>query len=241
MNSSPPQRILLKLSGETLMGSEPFGIQQDACHTLALSLAELQKQNLQIALVIGGGNIFRGIKITGKGLPRVPADYMGMLATMINGIALQEALRSIGCDAIAMSALECPKAITPYDLRKAQNFLQEGKLLIFSGGTGNPFFTTDTAAALRACEIGAHVLWKATNVDGVYPADPRTHPGLEKYSQISYSEVLAQKLQVMDATAVILCRDNGIPIDVFNKALLRDRQFLSKMAQSTLGTRIAGD
>jgi uridylate kinase len=234
-------RILLKISGETLMGNEPFGIDQEACYRLAQSLAALQKQQVQLALVIGGGNIFRGLKLADKGMPRAPADSMGMLATIINGIALQQSLQACGCDAIAMSALECPRAVVTYDWKLAQKLLTEGKLLIFVGGTGNPYFTTDTAAALRACEIGADALWKATNVDGVYPDDPRLHPGLERYTHISYSDVLAQKLRVMDATSVTMCRDNGIPIIVFNKSLLRDDKFLTLMTQGSIGTRIDGD
>ncbi len=236
-----PLRVLLKLSGETLMGSEPFGIDQNACDTLALSLARLQNQGIQLALVIGGGNIFRGIKLAGASLPRAPADYMGMLATIMNGIALQQALQAQGCDAVTMSALECPKAAATYEWRLAQQLLRENKLLIFVGGTGNPYFTTDTAASLRACEIGAHALWKATNVDGVYPDDPKKVAGLQKYSRISYSDVLAQKLRVMDATSVTMCRDNGIPIIVFNKLHLRDDTFLRLMEEGTIGTRIDGD
>lgn len=236
-----PTRILLKLSGETLMGNEAFGIDQEACRRLAQSLSRLQNMGLQIGLVIGGGNIFRGIKLAKEGLPRSPADFMGMLATMINGIALQNTLVAEGCDAVAMSALECPKALKSYDWKLAQELLSAGKLLIFAGGTGNPYFTTDTAASLRACEIGADMLWKATNVDGVFPDDPRVHPGLKKFDRISYSDVLALNLRVMDATSIAMCRDNGIPIIVFNKSLLREEGFLPLMLQGSIGTRIDGD
>lgn len=237
----PSQRVLLKLSGETLLGKDSFGINQEACQHLASSLISLQRKNLEIALVIGGGNIFRGIHLTNLGMARAPADYMGMLATMINGIALQEALLVLGSQAVAMSAIECPKALVSYDWRTARKFLEDGKLLIFVGGTGAPYFTTDTAAALRACEIGANALWKATNVDGVYPDDPRLHPNLQKYERISYSDVLAQKLQVMDATSITLCRDNKIPIFVFNKSLLPKEELPNLLWQGAVGTRIDGD
>lgn len=223
------------------MGDEPFGIEPTATRNLALSLAKLQQQGAQIAVVIGGGNIFRGLKLADKGMPRAPADYMGMLATIMNGIALQQALLAENCDAVVMSALECPKAVLPYEWRHAQELLSQKKLLIFVGGTGNPYFTTDTAASLRACEIGANMLWKATNVDGVYPDDPRQHPNLTKYDRISYADVLAQKLRVMDATSITMCRDNGIPIIVFNKSLLRDDRFLTLIKQGSVGTVIDGE
>ncbi len=241
MTEINPKRVLLKLSGETLSGNDPFGINVTACHELASALASLQQKKLQIALVIGGGNIFRGAQLISQGMPRAPADYMGMLATLINGIALQEALIAKGCKAVAMSSLDCPKAVLSYDWRQARNFLETGHLLIFVGGTGYPYFTTDTAAAVRACEIGAHVLWKATNVDGIYPDDPRLHPHLKKFDHLSYSEILAQKLKVMDATAVTLCRDNNIPIYVFNKSLLRSEQFPDLLKEGSVGTTIDGD
>lgn len=237
----PFKRILLKLSGETLLGKDAFGISQEACQNLASSLISLQKQGIEIALVIGGGNIFRGVQLLSKGMARAPADYMGMLATIINGIALQEALSAQGCDALAMSALECSKAIATYDWRKARELLSQGKILIFAGGTGSPYFTTDTAAAVRACEIGADALWKATNVDGIYPDDPRLHPHLQMYKRISYGEVLAQKLRVMDATSITLCRDNGIPVFVFNKSLLSKEQLPALIWKGEIGTRIDGD
>lgn len=217
MKLKPPyKRVLLKLSGEVLMGSQPFGIHHEACKQASVYLSKIHQAGIELGIVIGGGNIFRGLDVTSAEMPRTPADHMGMLATLFNGIALQQALMSQGVPACLMSALECPKIAEPYNWTKALQYLKEGRVVIFVGGTGNPYFTTDTAAALRASEIEADVLLKATKVDGIYNKDPLKHPDAVKYETISYSQILAEKLKVMDATAVTLCRSNQIPIFVFN-------------------------
>jgi uridylate kinase len=210
------KRILLKLSGELLMGKGEFGIDQSACDKVAGALLKLQKAGLEVAVVIGGGNIFRGIQLNTNGFQRTPADQMGMLATMINGLALQQSLEKLGCTARVMSALECPKAVEAYNWRQAVHALEKRSLMIFVGGTGNPYFTTDSAAAMRAAEINADILLKATKVDGIYSEDPLKNSNATKYDKISYSQVLAEKLGVMDATAIALCQQNKIPILVFN-------------------------
>lgn len=233
------KRVLLKISGELLLGSKPYGIDPAACHTLALALHHLHTSKLEVGVVIGGGNIFRGKDLKELGMQRTPADQIGMLATLMNGVALQQALEAVGCPAQVMSALECPKVAELYTWTKAQSALKDGKVLLFVGGTGNPYFTTDTAAALRASEIQADILLKATKVDGVYNKDPLKYPDAKKYATLSYSQYLAEKLQVMDATSVALCMSNKIPIFVFNMQLLEDRQeFISK---PHLGTLIQGD
>jgi uridylate kinase len=229
------QRVLLKISGETLMGAAPFGINAEACLTLAHSLKKLQS-NAQLAVVIGGGNIYRGVQLTTHGLARTPADQMGMLATIMNGVALQQALHTIGVQASLISALPCPQVALTYDWHTTMKLLNEGQLLIFVGGTGHPYFTTDTAAALRACEIEADLLMKATNVDGVYPADPKCHSGLQRYSSLSYSQVLAQKLGFMDATAITMCRDRKLPIFVFNKSCLQSTDLFAQLSEGEVGT-----
>ncbi len=214
------KRVLLKLSGEALTGSEKFGIGYEASLNIANSLKKLHSDGLQLALVIGGGNIFRGVNLKELGMQRTPADHIGMLSTLINGIALQQALESIGCPARVMTALECPKVAEPFNWTRAQDSLNKGEVLIFVGGTGNPYFTTDTAAALRASEIKADVLVKATKVDGIYDKDPLKFPDAVKYHTMGYSQILAQNLQVMDATSIALCMSNKIPIFVFNMKLL---------------------
>ncbi|MBS4164743.1 Uridylate kinase [Candidatus Protochlamydia amoebophila] len=219
-----PKRILLKLSGETLIGNQGFGIQQQACLQITKSIQQIQQLGIQLGIVIGGGNIFRGINLKANGMPRVPADHMGMLATLLNGIALQQALISLKVKTCVMSALDCPKVAESYQWSKALQYLEEGVVVIFVGGTGNPYFTTDTAAALRASEIKANLLLKATKVDGIYNQDPLKNTQAVKYDRISYSQVLAEKLQVMDATAIALCRNHQIPIFVFNmKRLFENR------------------
>jgi len=215
----PYKRILLKLSGEKLMGDQPFGVSQQACKGVAQSLVDLHSQGVQIALVVGGGNIFRGVQADALGLQQTPADHIGMLATMINGISLREALASLGHDARVMSALDCPKVAEGYCWNKAVQYLEQGKIVIFVGGTGNPYFTTDTAAAMRACEIRADVLLKGTKVDGVYDKDPVKHSDATRFDHITYSQVLAKKLAVMDATAIALCREHDIPVIVFKMML----------------------
>lgn len=210
------KRILLKLSGETLLAGQEFGIHQSACLKVAEAIKRFKEAGYQVGVVIGGGNIFRGIDLRITGIPRTPADHMGMLATLLNGIALQQALIITGVKASVMSALDCPKVAEPYNWGKAIQYFEEDKVLIFVGGTGNPYFTTDTAAALRASEIQADILLKATKVDGIYDKDPVKYKEAVKYDHISYSQVLTEKLQIMDATAVALCRTSQIPIFVFN-------------------------
>lgn len=214
------KRVLLKLSGELLLGSQPFGLDSSAINSLAQNLDSVRKSGLEVAVVIGGGNIFRGHQLKALGFQRTPADQMGMLATLINGIGIQQALASLNCPSRVMSALECPKVAEPYQWGRANEALSNGEIVIFVGGTGSPYFTTDTAAALRASEIHADILLKATKVDGVYDKDPVKNPGARKYDTISYAQVLAQKLEVMDATSIALCMNNQIPIFVFHMQLL---------------------
>jgi uridylate kinase len=210
------RRVLLKLSGEALMGEDAFGINRVTLASLVRDIAEVQRQGVELAVVIGGGNIFRGIALGASGMDRATADYMGMMATIMNAMALQDAMRNAGIAARVQSALNVEQVVEPYIRPKAMRYLEEGKIVIFAAGTGNPFFTTDTAAALRGSEIGAQVVLKATKVDGVYSADPRKDPTAERYARITFDEVLSRNLQVMDATAFALCRDQGLPIRVFN-------------------------
>lgn len=235
------KRLLLKLSGEAILGHQTFGINQDACQALALSIKSIKDAGFEVALVIGGGNIFRGIQLKGLGMQRTPADHMGMLATLINGVALQQALEAVGCPAKLMSALECPRVADTYNWAHAQEYLSQGEVLVFVGGTGNPYFTTDTAAALRASEIHADILLKATKVDGVYDKDPLKHPDARKYETISYVQFLAQKLAVMDATAIALCMNSKIPILVFNMQSLGQGNMLDILTHQAQGTLIKGE
>lgn len=238
----PYKRILLKLSGEILLGSQKFGISPDACRDVAGAIAELHKAGLEVGIVIGGGNIFRGINLKNMGMQQTPADQMGMLATLINGMALQQSLESMGCPSKVMSALECPKAVETYNWSKALEYLKAGTVLVFVGGTGNPYFTTDSAAALRASEIHADVLLKATKVDGIYNKDPIKHPDAVKYDSLTYSQFLAEKLEVMDATAIALCRNSRIPIFVFNMSLLpKHQELINTLSHSSPGTLVKGD
>jgi uridylate kinase len=233
------QRVLLKLSGETLMGSNPFGICHEACIQIANFLSQFHRKGIQLGVVLGGGNIFRGIDLRHTGIPRTPADHMGMLATLLNGIALQQALMLREVPVCVMSALECPKVAEPYHWTKALYHLEKGNIVIFVGGTGNPYFTTDTAAALRACEIGANVLLKATKVDGIYNKDPLKYPDAVKYETISYSQILAEKLQIMDATAIALCRSSQIPIFVFDMRRLTEEPLEEVLTQIHKGTWVS--
>ncbi|RKY16502.1 MAG: UMP kinase [Planctomycetota bacterium] len=210
------KRIILKISGEAMRGGEPCGLDYGAVETIAREIAAVQKLGVETAVVIGGGNIVRGAAISKMGISRVPADYMGLLATVINGIALQERLESIGAEARLMSAGISLDAAEPYVRRRALTHLDNGRIVILTGGTGNPLFTTDTCAALRAAELGAEVLLKATKVDGVYTADPKTHPDASLIPRLTYLECLKQELKVMDAAAISLCSENKIPIIVFN-------------------------
>lgn len=231
-------RILLKLSGETLMGSQPFGIDTHVADQLAQALKNIVNEGFQLAIVIGGGNIFRGIDLKTQGIPRSPADQMGMLATLINGIALQQTLNLMNCPTKLMSALECPDVAESYNWAKANEYLASGYVVIFVGGTGNPYFTTDSAAALRACEIQANMLLKATKVDGVYNKDPLKNPDAIKYPKLSYSQFLAEKLQVMDAASIALCMNNQLPVFVFNMHLLGKEPLKKILANPTSGTLI---
>ncbi len=212
----PYRRILLKLSGESLMGSQKFGIDQQACQRIALAIKTLQMHQVQVALVIGAGNIFRGIQARALGIDRTPSDQMGMLGTLINGVCFEQALKSQGCPARVLSALHCPQVAESYTWRAAMEYLEKGEVLIFAGGTGHPYFTTDTAAALRASEIKADLLIKATKVDGIYDKDPFKHADAKKYDTLTYEQVLAQKLEVMDATSIALCMSSKVPVFVFN-------------------------
>ncbi|MEI8365926.1 MAG: UMP kinase [Parachlamydiaceae bacterium] len=234
------RRILLKLSGEMLTDTQTFGIHPRACHTLAKSIKAIRDTGVEIGIVIGGGNIFRGKDLESIGITRSPADLMGMLATLINGTALHEALENIGCPTKILTALECPKVADPYTWRAAMEILASGSVAIFVGGTGNPYFTTDTAAALRAAEIRADILFKATKVDGVYSKDPLKFPDAMRYDVLSYSQMLDEKLGVMDATAVALCRDNKIPIIVFNMHKLTSES-ASELLQKHSGSLISGE
>lgn len=236
----PYRRILLKLSGETLMGAQPFGIHHEACVQVANYLSLFHRAGIQLGVVIGGGNIFRGVDLRLTGMPKTPADHMGMLATLLNGIAIQQALMALEIPVSLMSALECPKVVEPYNWAKALEYLENGHIVIFVGGTGNSYFTTDTAAALRASEIEADALLKATKVDGIYNKDPIKHMDAIKYETISYSQVLAEKLQVMDATAIALCRNSQIPIFVFNMRRLGEESVEQILTQSHRGTWVKG-
>lgn len=210
------KRVLLKLSGEALAGEQKYGIDPNTITTIAREIKDVVDCGTEVALVIGGGNIFRGIAASSKGMDRASADYMGMLATMINSLAMQDALEKVGVDTRVQSAIEMREVAEPYIRRRALRHLEKGRVIILGAGTGNPYFTTDTAASLRAMEIGAEVILKGTKVDGVYSADPMKDPTACKYSQLSYIDVLRNGLQVMDATATSLCMDNSLPIIVFN-------------------------
>ncbi|HVQ08771.1 MAG TPA: UMP kinase [Allosphingosinicella sp.] len=209
-------RILLKLSGEALMGEGQFGIDPDAVEGLAEEIKAAVASGHTICLVVGGGNIFRGLAGAAKGFDRASADYMGMLATVMNALAVQNALEKIGVDTRVQSAIPMATVSEPYIRRRAVRHMEKGRVVIFAAGTGNPFFTTDTAAALRAAEMGCDALFKGTSVDGVYDADPKQVPDAKRYETVTFNKVLSDNLKVMDATAVALCRDNNIPIVVFN-------------------------
>jgi len=214
--SEPYQRILLKLSGEALAGESGFGIDTDVLKIIAEEVKEIQALGVQVGIVLGGGNIFRGIKGATAGMDRASADYMGMLATVLNSLALQDALEQIGVSTRVQSAIEMQELAEPYIRRKAVRHLEKERVVIFAAGTGNPYFTTDTTAALRGMEINSQVVIKATKVDGVYDADPKENPNATRFEQLTYLEVLQRGLKVMDSTAISLCMDNQLPIIVFN-------------------------
>jgi uridylate kinase len=209
-------RVLLKLSGEALMGEQQFGIDPAVTTQIGREIAEIQALGIQTAIVIGGGNLFRGLAASAKGMDRATADYMGMLATVINGLALQDALEHVGVPTRVVTAIEMRAVAEPFIRRRAIRHMEKGRVVVFAAGTGNPYFTTDTAAALRAMEMKADVILKGTKVDGIYTADPMIHPDATKFDSISYINVLERGLKVMDATAISLCMDNKLPIVVFN-------------------------
>jgi uridylate kinase len=210
------RRVLLKLSGEALMGEQAYGIDPAVTAQIAKDIGEIQALGVETAVVIGGGNIFRGVAASARGMDRATGDYMGMLATVINGLALQDALEQHDIQTRMVTAIEMREVAEPFIRRRAVRHLEKGRVVVFAAGTGNPYFTTDTAAALRAMEMKAEVILKATKVDGIYTADPVLHPEATKYDHISYLQVLDQRLAVMDATAISLCMDNRLPIVVFN-------------------------
>jgi uridylate kinase len=232
------RRILLKLSGEILAGEARHGIDEGVMGALADEIREVHDLGVQIGIVTGGGNIFRGLAASTRGMDRVGADYMGMLATVINGLALQHALEKRGLYTRVMSAIEMARVCEPYIRRRAVRHLEKGRVVILAAGTGNPYFTTDTAAALRAVEIGAEVILKATKVDGVYSADPLQHPEARRYDALTYTDVLTEQLKVLDATAVSLCMENSLPIIVFN---LNEKDSIRNAALGEpVGTLISG-
>ena len=218
MSAQTPKykRILLKLSGEALMGDDAYGINRSTINRIVGEVKEVVDLGVQVAVVIGGGNIFRGVAPAAEGMDRATADYMGMLATVMNALALQDAMKHIGLVSRVQSALNIEQVAEPYIRGKAIRYLEEGRVVIFGAGTGNPFFTTDTAAALRGLEMSADIVIKATKVDGIYTDDPKTNPGAMRYTTVSFDEAIGRNLKVMDATALTLCRDQNLPISVFS-------------------------
>ena len=210
------KRILLKLSGEALMGEDPYGINRATIDAIVGEVAAVARMGVETGIVIGGSNIFRGVALGAAGMDRATADYMGMLATVMNALALQDAMRRAGLAGRVQSALNIEQVVEPYIRGKAIRYLEEGKIVIFAAGTGNPFFTTDTAAALRGSEIGAEIVIKATKVDGIYTSDPKRDPAARRYSRLSFDEAIGRNLKVMDATALTLCRDQKLPVNVFS-------------------------
>ena len=233
------KRVLLKLSGEALMGDVGYGIDPKVLDSLAVQLKSVRDDGIEVAIVVGGGNIFRGLAASAKGMDRAQGDYIGMLATVMNALALQEALERHEVFTRVMSAIEMQAVAEPYIRRRAIRHLEKGRVVIFAAGTGNPYFTTDTTAALRALEVGAECIMKATKVDGIYDADPKTHPDAVKFEELTYIEVLNRGLQVMDSTAISLCMDNKLPILVFNMEV--DGNIERALAGSHVGTIVRGD
>jgi uridylate kinase len=230
--TATPRRVLLKLSGEALMGDHEYGIDPDTVREIAGQVAETVRDGTEVAIVVGGGNIFRGLAASAKGMDRATGDYMGMLATAMNGLALQDALEQVGCPTRVMSAIAMNEIAEPYIRRRAVRHLEKGRVVVMVAGTGNPYFTTDTAATLRAVEVHAQVILKATRVDGVYDADPEKHPEAQRYSHVGYTELLSNRLQALDATAVSLAMDNEMPIVVF------DMTVAGNIARAVRGERI---
>ncbi len=233
---APYRRVLLKLSGEALMGGLDYGIEPQVIQRLAKEIATARETGVEIAIVIGGGNIFRGAGLARAGMDRVTGDYMGMLATVMNALAIQDALESLDVYARVMSALQIHDVCEDYIRRRAVRHLEKGRVVILAAGTGNPFFTTDTAASLRAIEIGADVLLKATKVDGVYDRDPIGNPDAKRFETVSYDRVIADKLAVMDATAIVMCRDNDLPLRIFD--LTQPNALIQAMSGEEIGSLV---
>jgi len=233
------RRVLLKLSGEALMGDHEYGIDPAVVREIARQVAECVDATTQVAIVVGGGNIFRGLAASARGMDRATGDYMGMLATVMNGLAIQDALEQLGQPTRVMSAIAMDEICEPYIRRRAERHLVKGRVVVMVAGTGNPYFTTDTAATLRAVEIHAQVILKATRVDGVYDADPEQHPGAQRYSQIGYTELLSNRLKALDATAVSLAMDNEMPIVVFD--MTEPGNIGRAIRGERIGTLISGD
>jgi uridylate kinase len=237
MSAAPRfKRVLLKLSGEALMGDARYGISPATLTGIANEVKDVRALDVEIALVIGGGNIFRGVSGATQGMDRASADYMGMLATVINALAMQDALEKIGVHTRVMSAIEMQQVAEPYIRRRAVRHLEKGRVVIFAAGTGNPYFTTDTAASLRAMEINAEAIFKATKVDGIYTADPKKDPNAKRYKTLSYLDVLKDELKVMDSTAISLCMDNNLPIVVFD--LTRPGNIVKVISGDDIGTLV---
>ena len=239
MESPFYKKILLKLSGEALMGDQEFGISSDVIASYAKQIKEIVDLGVEVSIVIGGGNIFRGISGAAQGVDRVTGDHMGMLATVINSLALQNSIEKLGVPTRVQTAIEMPKIAEPFIKRRAQRHLEKGRVVIFGAGTGNPYFTTDTAAALRAIEMGTDVVIKATKVDGIYDKDPVKFADAKKYGKVTYNEVLAKDLKVMDATAISLCRENKLPIIVFNS--LVEGNLKRVIMGENIGTTVVAD
>ena len=235
----PPRRVLLKLSGEALMGEHEYGIDPEVVRGIASQIKAAKNDGTEIAIVVGGGNIFRGLAASARGMDRSTGDYMGMLATVMNGLAIQDALEQSGCPTRVMSAIAMNEICEPYIRRRAERHLEKGRVVVMVAGTGNPYFTTDTAATLRAVEVHAHVILKGTRVDGVYDADPEKHPNAQRYSRIGYTDLLSNRLQALDATAVSLAMDNEMPIVVFD--LTVPGNITRAIAGERIGTLISGE
>ena len=235
--NKPLKRILLKLSGEALSGSKKYGIDPQFTSEVALKIKEIYKKNIQIGIVIGGGNIFRGISVAAKGMDRVAGDYLGMMATVMNSVALQSELEKIDCVTRVMSALSITQLAEPYIRRKAERHLEKGRIVIFAGGTGNPYFTTDTAAVLRGIEVNADIIIKGTKVDGIYSEDPFINKDAVKYDSLTFKDVIDKELKVMDLTAFTLCKENNLPIAVLN---IKDKKSLLNFIENkNIGTIVS--
>ncbi len=237
MNQNPYKRILLKLSGEILAGNKGYGIDPDVLSKICNKNIKIRESGIQIGIVIGGGNIFRGISAAANGMDRVAGDYLGMMATIMNSVGLQSGLEELNCDTRVMSALSITQLAEPYIRRRATRHLEKGRIVIMAGGTGNPYFTTDTAAVLRAIELSADVVIKATKVDGVFSEDPVLNPDAVKYPKITFKEVIDKELKVMDLTAVTLCKENNLPIIVFN--INEDKNIIDLIDSKHVGTLVS--